>query len=144
MDDEETQKLKEEEAHQGHGHGVHVHIGEAHDEHHHAASEHGSAKEEPAQHLESKLYQNSRQGFVKKVYSILCFQLVITAIFVIFSVKSVSFAMFLITHPVLLIITALVSIICIYALACYSQVSRSVPINYILLLVFTLCESYLV
>lgn len=37
-----------------------------------------------------------------------------------------------------------ITIITVYALACYEKVARSVPINYILLLLFTLGESYLV
>lgn len=37
-----------------------------------------------------------------------------------------------------------VSIVLLYTLACYTSVARKVPINFILLAIFTLAEAYLV
>ena len=37
-----------------------------------------------------------------------------------------------------------ITIITVYALACYPKVARSVPINYILLFLFTIAEAYMI
>ena len=44
----------------------------------------------------------------------------------------------------IMIVSGILNVAIAYALGCYPQVARSVPINYILLLVFTLTESLLV
>ncbi len=75
---------------------------------------------------------------------ILCAQLLITAVLVVASVSSASYRNFIATHTFLYIVALVASIICMYALACYQELARTVPINYILLAVFTVCEAYAV
>lgn len=94
--------------------------------------------------LDTKLYSGSRQNFVKKVYGILCTQLVLTSIFVMIAALNDEVNMFLRKNLVLLIVSLVVSLITIYSLFCYKQVARTVPWNYVLLLIFTLAESYMV
>ena len=43
-----------------------------------------------------------------------------------------------------LVVSFVVSMICLYALGCYRKIARTVPLNYILLAIFTISESYLV
>lgn len=85
-----------------------------------------------------------RLGFIRKVYLILSAQLLITFFFVLIAFLSDSFQQFQRDNVWLVIVCAVVTLITIYALACYRKIARSVPINYILLLVFTLAESYIV
>ncbi len=44
----------------------------------------------------------------------------------------------------LVYVCAFLTIVLTYALVCYRKVARTVPINFILLFIFTLCESYIV
>lgn len=83
-------------------------------------------------------------GFIRKVYSILSAQLVLTAAFTVAIFNSDNFRIFLLTNPWILIVSSIVSIILIYALGCYRSVARSVPLNYILLTLFTVCEALMV
>ena len=88
--------------------------------------------------------KNVRLGFIRKVYYILTSQLLLTVIFVIVAHNSLSFNTFQIENIWLFYVCLVISIICMYALGCYQKIARKVPLNYILLLVFTLCESYIV
>lgn len=81
-----------------------------------------------------------RLGFIKKVYGVLAFQLLVTALISsIGLVKEVqdyffeNFAWFWVAFAL--------SIVVLIPLACFQSVARRVPINYILLFVFTACES---
>ncbi|EGR30202.1 nmda receptor glutamate-binding chain, putative [Ichthyophthirius multifiliis] len=85
-----------------------------------------------------------RLNFVYKVYGILATQLLITTLFVVMSMFFFQFAQFQTDYWFLAIIAIIISIIIIYALICYPQNSKTVPTNYILLLSFTICESYIV
>ena len=48
------------------------------------------------------------------------------------------------THDFLYFIALIVSLVAIYTLSCYPDIARQVPINYLLLAAFTVCEAYLV
>ena len=85
-----------------------------------------------------------RLGFIRKVYGILSFQLLTTFAMVVLSITSKEFSNFQIRNIGLLylcIITTLVTSIC---LVCFRTCGRIFPNNYILLSLFTFCESYLV
>ena len=83
-----------------------------------------------------------RLGFIRKVYSILSVQLVFTCCFCLLAMNSPMFASLFINPTVL--IAAIVGYICsICALAC-CRMDTKVPINFILLGIFTLCTSTLV
>lgn len=88
------------------------------------------------------LLKNSRQNFVRKVYGIVCYQLLMMSAFVIAAASILPLRTFLRTNMVLFILSLVVTLSTMYALACYKMVARSVPINYILLFFFTLSESY--
>lgn len=94
--------------------------------------------------LSKPLSSNSRNGFIAKVYSILSFQLVTTAIICAIVYLNEDVQHWLYKNPWLIILASFLSIIIMYALGCYPAVARSVPINYILLLIFTLAESLVV
>lgn len=64
--------------------------------------------------------------------------------FVIASCYSLNYRVFLHSHPTLIYFIFALTLAALYALACVRSLARTVPTNYILLLVFTLGESYLV
>jgi FtsH-binding integral membrane protein len=83
-----------------------------------------------------------RLGFIRKVYGILSLQLAITV-----SLMSLafipSFKVFLQTHMELFWVAMVLSLIIIIPLVCFKQLARGFPQNYILLFLWTLCESYM-
>ncbi|KAL4461429.1 hypothetical protein ABPG72_015550 [Tetrahymena utriculariae] len=85
-----------------------------------------------------------RSGFVTKVYTILSAQMAVTAILCAFSMSNQKFRNFQMNNFGLMIAALVVNIICLLVLICSRDQARKVPNNYILLGVFTLCESYLV
>lgn len=95
--------------------------------------------------LENKLSGDVRLNFIRKVLGILSAQLALTAIGVAYScTNSATFIPFIVNHIYLTILAAVFMLITLYALGCYKSVARSVPTNYILLFIFTACETYLV
>ncbi len=86
---------------------------------------------------------NVRLGFIRKVYMILAAQLSLTAAFIGLSVASQAYRDFQTNEKWLIGICAIVVMITLYSLVCYRSVSRSFPINYVFLLLFTLSEAYL-
>ena len=83
-------------------------------------------------------------GFIRKVYSILSAQLLFTAAVCSYFCFSPAPSLWVRNNPWVLILSLIISIACMYALGCYRSISRSVPLNYILLFLFTSCESLLV
>ena len=80
--------------------------------------------------------------FVRKVYSILAVQLTITTLFIVLSQVSEPVNHFMIYSPGLSITCAVLSIVtCFMIVCCFG---RKHPTNLILLLIFTICESYMV
>ena len=88
--------------------------------------------------------QDDRLGFVKKVYVILFVQLAITAGFTAIGITSTTMANWMQDEWWMYIIVIIVAIITQIALICNRKLARAVPINYVALLIFTLCESYFV
>jgi protein lifeguard len=88
-------------------------------------------------------HKSIRIGFIRKVYSILAIQLLITV-----SLASLAFEesinYFLKTHIFIFYIALVINIIVILVLMCFKSIARKVPINYILLFIWTICESYMV
>eukprot|EP01016_Furgasonia_blochmanni_P048838 TRINITY_DN7341_c0_g2_i2.p1 TRINITY_DN7341_c0_g2~~TRINITY_DN7341_c0_g2_i2.p1 ORF type:complete len:260 (-),score=74.20 TRINITY_DN7341_c0_g2_i2:152-847(-) len=85
-----------------------------------------------------------RLGFIRKVYTILSLMLSITFLFVYFTYASVKFQVFLKANPGIFIAAAVINIICFYMVMCYTPCARAVPINYILLTIITISQSYIV
>lgn len=87
---------------------------------------------------------NLRLGFVRKVYGILCFQLLLTTLICVISMVSDSFARFQFENYGLMIATCVLSFVIMIAIVCFKSVARTVPTNYICLIIFTLCEAYMI
>ena len=83
-----------------------------------------------------------RLGFIRKVFGIISAQIVLTGIFIYLSCSSPSFAKFQHESPILLGFTLILSLITCICISCSRYLSRTFPYNYLLLFVFTLCESY--
>ena len=88
--------------------------------------------------------QNDRIEFVKKVYAILFVQLAITAGFSLLAITQEDMANFMYENWWLELIFVIFAIIIEIALICNRKLARTVPANYIALLLFTLFESYMV
>lgn len=95
-------------------------------------------------HFDSTWTMNVRKNFIKKVYSIIFIQLLITFLMTLAIFLSKDFLTFTKNHLWLTYVCIGIYTICVYALACYQAVARSVPINYIVLFILTLAMSYIV
>lgn len=85
-----------------------------------------------------------RLNFMKKVYSILTVQLLITLGMGFISVNT-AFGDFQMQSPGLFITTSVFAVIISLGMVCCCRpLLRIVPINYILLFAFTLCEAYII
>ena len=95
------------------------------------------------ENVSSQIEAEVRNGFISKVYGIIFVQLLISIGFI-----SLSFidkvAEFLKSDLAvgLLIASCVMSFVVLIILGCCKQTARKVPTNYILLLIFTICESY--
>ena len=114
-----------------------------------------NVKETSYEHdIEAQIREGTRIGFIRKVYGILSVQLAITfgisCLGMLPSVKLIFMyqiydRIYLTSVGLGLLITCCVLFFfTLIPLACCRKVGRSVPINYILLLLFTLSQSYLV
>lgn len=84
-----------------------------------------------------------RLGFIRKVYGILTFQLAFTFIFCLISTTT-DFINFQINNIAIFYLALIGSIVSCILLICFRSLARSVPTNYLLLGLFTLCEAYMV
>ena len=82
--------------------------------------------------------------FVRKVYSILACQLSLTTAFIVLVQMSSAFLKFMMssTGLVITIVAAVMNIVFLYAIICCFR--KKAPLNFYLLLGFTLCESWMV
>jgi protein lifeguard len=88
------------------------------------------------------IHMSIRMGFIRKVYGILSFQLLLTVC--IMSLAFIdSFNHFLKNNLTLFWITFGVSVAILIPLVCFRSIARGVPQNYILLFLWTLCEGYM-
>lgn len=88
--------------------------------------------------------KNVRLGFIRKVYIILSVQLIITAGFVAMSVYVDEYERFIADNMWLFVICLVLYIVIFYTMIYVRSLCRKVPINFILLGVFTLAFSYIV
>jgi FtsH-binding integral membrane protein len=93
---------------------------------------------------QSKWTVTLRLGFIKKVYGILGFQLLLTTFLCFLSMVSESYFQFQKENFWLLILSMVVTLVIPCTLFCFDNLLRKVPTNYILLGVFTFFEGYLV
>lgn len=94
--------------------------------------------------MEHELLQGARANFVKKVYSTLAIQLLVTTGFVCLSTFNAEFREYQRNNMILFWLSSLASLVSILVIVCVRGVATTSPINVILLSVFTLSESYLV
>jgi FtsH-binding integral membrane protein len=85
-----------------------------------------------------------RLGFIRKVYGILSAQMLLTTFMCILSISIPSLAKFQIENPMFMYLSLMCAVAISIALCCCRQLSRKVPINYILLGSFTFCKGYIV
>jgi FtsH-binding integral membrane protein len=91
---------------------------------------------------EDTIELNLRLGFVRKTLAIISMQLTITAISIGLSCSVPSLKNFQNNYPLLLGLLSIIGLITLIALTCCNKLSRKVPVNYILLFIFTTCEAY--
>lgn len=94
--------------------------------------------------FQKSISNSNRLGFIRKVYGILTVQMLITTLFVALTIWSKKIQEFQSKSTPTMAVTFVVYFVSLYALACYPKISRRVPINYILLFLFTISMSYLV
>lgn len=86
---------------------------------------------------------NTRHAFIKKVYTILFVQLLVTfGIVALFSLNE-SVKDYVQNKPDILWSAIIISLVLICALVCCRSVAKTYPINYFVLGCFTICEGYL-
>jgi FtsH-binding integral membrane protein len=100
--------------------------------------------QEKENEIKAEIDINLRLGFIRKVYGILSVQLLITSLFTLICMSSDSLKLFLLNHVSLFYIIVFFEIIISFVILCIRGISRNVPWNYIILLLFTLAESYIV
>jgi FtsH-binding integral membrane protein len=84
-----------------------------------------------------------RLGFIRKVYGILSLQLGITTFFVMICFID-SVANFVLNSPWLYFLNLIIVFVVLLILACSRDIARRVPTNYILLMIWTVCFSYMI
>ena len=96
--------------------------------------------------VDSNIFKDNaiRLGFIRKVYLILSCQLLLTFIFVLAAFCSPNFRDFQNRVPCLVYIFIAITFIIMITMSCFRSVARKVPINYILLSIFTIGEAYIV
>ena len=100
------------------------------------------AEEDQQDDIEIK--QKIREGFISKVYGIIAFQIIITAIVVYFGLVNSSFQELLLKSTSLFLICLFISLFCVLLPICFTSIYQRVPINYIVLIIFTLSYSWIV
>lgn len=84
-----------------------------------------------------------RRGFIKKVYGILSIQLLLTVLVSSFTINQ-GFKKFIFEQTWMVFLCLGLNLTTMITLICSKKYARTVPINYILLIIFTLSEAYLV
>ena len=92
---------------------------------------------------EEQIQQKLRLGFIRKVYGIITFQVLITTIAIYFAVTTKVIQQFMVLNPGLIYLFLAGALCTEIPIICCQSVANKVPLNYILLLIFTACESYL-
>ncbi|CAG9311312.1 unnamed protein product [Blepharisma stoltei] len=85
-----------------------------------------------------------REGFVRKVYGILSAQLIFTSIVVTIVMQIDDFQTWFVDNMWFLFTLIGIEFVCLCFLLCSKKLARKVPTNYIILSIFTLCESLIV
>ena len=100
--------------------------------------------QEKEEDIKTEINVNIRLGFIRKVYGILTFQLLLTSLFCLWCMSSDSLKKFLVENRGLFSLILVLEIVLSFTMICCRGITQSVPLNYILLFVFTFAESYIV
>ncbi|XP_031831002.1 glutamate NMDA receptor-associated protein 1 lifeguard isoform X2 [Nomia melanderi] len=84
-----------------------------------------------------------RRGFIRKVYSVLMCQLLITLSMIALFLFHKPTKLWVLAHPELFWICFAVTIVLIICMACCTSVRRKAPMNFIFLFLFTIAEGFL-
>ncbi|XP_073975025.1 protein lifeguard 1-like [Rhodnius prolixus] len=84
-----------------------------------------------------------RAGFIRKVYSILMCQLLITTAVIVWFTFHEPTKIYAQNHSWILIVGAVLTLVCLLCMTCCVEVRRNFPMNFIFLFVFTCAESLL-
>jgi len=87
--------------------------------------------------------QGIRRGFIRKVYSILMCQILITVGFIALFLYNEGARNYTQKNPGLFVAALVLTFILIIAMACCESVRRKAPMNFIFLALFTVCEGFL-
>jgi protein lifeguard len=87
--------------------------------------------------------ESIRKGFIKKVYSILTVQLSITLGIIALFVFHKPTQLWVKQHPYMIWVALGIVVVTMIALACCESVRRTSPMNFVVLAVFTLAESFM-
>jgi FtsH-binding integral membrane protein len=91
---------------------------------------------------EKKTFETIRRGFIRKVYGIILFQLLITTTVIYFSMTNEILMKFMLSNVWPLYLSCVASITVVIILVC-GKLTRTVPVNYFLLIVLTLLEAFM-
>ncbi|VVC95815.1 protein lifeguard 2 [Leptidea sinapis] len=87
--------------------------------------------------------QSIRKAFIRKVYSILMCQLLVTMGFIALFVFHEPTVQFVRNNSYLFWIALVALVVCLISMACCENVRRTSPMNFIFLFIFTLAQSFL-
>ncbi|KAL4428906.1 hypothetical protein ABPG74_017496 [Tetrahymena malaccensis] len=90
------------------------------------------------------LLKNVRLGFIRKVFSILSVQLAFTVFMIFMSQQNHSFRLFQIRNEWVFTLSIILGLVISVGMYFVEALTKKVPINYIALGLFTLCEGYMV
>lgn len=107
------------------------------------ANQYGKSDYSPFDNTMVFSHVSIRAGFIRKVYSILLCQLVVTIAFICFFLYCEPVKLYAVHHPGLFYGALAVTFVTMIAMACCESVRRTFPTNMIFLSLFTLCEGYL-
>lgn len=94
--------------------------------------------------IEKQIETQMRKGFISKVYSLLLVQIAVTGFFIYLSMISDFYVKTFLSSVFLFWLCVIVSFTIVLLPICSPDIYRKVPINYILLFVFTICMSHIV
>lgn len=100
--------------------------------------------QEKEEEIKTEINTTIRLGFIRKVYGILTCQLLFTSLFCLCCMYSESLKLFLISNRGIYYLIVFLELVIMIVMICCRGITRSVPINYILLGLFTIAESYIV
>lgn len=100
--------------------------------------------EELEEEIKTNIKNKIHKGFIWKVFCILLYQLTITSLMVIIAMTSSTISEFIRSNNIIYFAAIIISITCILLSLCSPALYKKIPINYILLTIFTICNGYLI